>query len=94
MRRKERREREAHEWLPPKAIAGSRMHSGTDEKLSKNDALARAQHELSKLHFEPPGTKPESVPPKYQFQPPKLELGKGLFNLDAPASIDHIHRKE
>lgn len=94
MRRKERREREAHEWLPSKATFGCDVRAGAKDIPSKDEALLLARQELEKLYCESPPIKSESVPSEHRPRPQNLELGNGIFNLNARSAIDDIYRKE
>jgi hypothetical protein len=88
MRRKERREIHAHDWLPPDSSAGRASATAAQDIPSKDEALAAAKLELSTPAGSPADspfaqTTPSNTPPSATSH----NTGRGLFNLDAPIVI-------
>lgn len=95
MRRKERRDIKAHEWLPPEQCDGTGMDAVVPDQPTKDEALALARRECRKTHNEPAATQPTSTPRQEPDQSSQVPLaGIGLFNLDTLVHIGQFHREE
>jgi len=95
MRRHERRDMQAHEWLAPASRTSSKPRKAARDIPSKDDALASAKHELNKVAQVQAEAPPAQTPTSGQFeQSTSSNTRKGLFNLDGPTLIDKMHRKE
>jgi putative transposase len=88
MRRKERRDIQAHEWLPPGPSVISGLRTAAKDIPTKDEALAAAKFELSTPTQKPAESPPAQTPPPEKLPPAtSSNTGKGLFNLDVPIVI-------